>query len=87
MDVTIEMAPEPEQQVNQEVNPPSSPRPLTSGTQLWVSAAPVNVLLTQEARDMQFEISQEVLDELTRERERNFLFNNLGINTFQQRGL
>ena len=64
-----ETAPEPEQEGSQEVKPPSSPKASTSGMQQHVSTAPVNLLLTQEARDIQFEISQEILDELTQERE------------------
>ena len=35
-------------------------------------SAPTNALLSQEARDIQFEISKEVLEELTQERENEF---------------
>ena len=64
-----ETTPEPEQEVTQGVKTHPSPRASTSGTQQIVSTAPVNIFLSQEARDIQFEISQEVLDELTQERE------------------
>ena len=48
---------------NTGTDPSVSPIPSTSATQHHVSA-PVSMLLTKEDRDMQFEISQEVLDEL-----------------------
>ena len=48
---------------NTTTDPSPPPIPSTSGTQQHISA-PVNMLLTKEDRDMQFEISQEVLDEL-----------------------
>ena len=57
---------------NTTTDPSVSPIPSTSGTQHHISA-PVSMLLTKEDRDMQFEISQEVLDELNQERE-NELF-------------
>ena len=49
-------------------DPSPPPIPSTSGTQQHISA-PVNMLLSKENRDMQFEISQEVLDELNDDRE------------------
>ena len=41
----------------------------TSGVQQYMATAPVSVFLSQEARDLEFEISHEVLHELTQERE------------------
>ena len=37
--------------------------------QQYIPTAPVSVFLSQEARDLEFEISHEVLHELTQERE------------------
>ena len=61
-------SPDSESKGNTGTDPSVPPIPSTSGTQHHISA-PVSMLLTKEDRDMQFEISQEVLDELNQERE------------------
>ena len=62
-------APDREQGTSQDGKGPHSPKASTPGTQPFMATAPVSVFLSQEARDLEFEISQEVLDELTQERE------------------